>query len=92
MRIVLVILESKCSSSVGAASTTANSTTVGEAVGAFEIAGLPFIACVGVSRVHACPVKLDVGAVADYAKVALLIEISKEQGSESDSILPGHVA
>ena len=81
VRIIFVILESECSSFVGAASTTANSAADEEAVGAFEVAGLPFLACVGVSRVHACPVKLDVGAVADYAKVALLKEISEERRS-----------
>ena len=79
MRVVLVILESERSSFIGTAGATTDGTAAGETSGAFQVAGLPFIAGVGVSRVHACPMEFDVGAVADDAKVALLIDVSKEK-------------
>ena len=50
MWVVLVILKSERSSLVGTASTTADGAGAGEAGGAFEVARLPFVACVWVSR------------------------------------------
>ena len=90
MWVVHMILESKCSSFEGTASTATDSAAAGEACGTFEVAGLPFIACVGVSRVHARPLKLNVRTVAGDSKVAFLSIVNKAKSPSREYNLPDH--
>ena len=71
-RVVFMVLNSETGSFESTACSTAASTASLKTVRAFEISGLPFLASVGVSRVHACPVELNSRTVADDAQVAFL--------------------